>query len=211
VTLTAGPHAIAVILSNGMYNVRGDARYSKFSNTGTFGPRTLWLSVDVTQPDGRVVTGAVVSDSQWLCDASGGPLTFTHTYGGEDWDAALEESGWQQARAQLQHVNRKSVTIVNVRWDQPLFNASSAWQPAQTWPGPGCALVPSDTLGSPLVVREHLDTVRVFPPKGGGGDVYDFGRNFMGWPRLKVWGPRGSVVRMVCGEMRSAIGGVASA
>ncbi len=65
--------------------------------------------------------------------------------------------------------------------------------------------MPSDTLGSPLVVREQLETVRVFAPKGGGGDVYDFGRNFMGWPRVKVSGARGSVVRMVCGELRAAM------
>ena len=78
ITLAAGDHALAVILANGMYNVRGDGRYTKFSNSGVFGPRTLWLSIDLTHPDGRYIPSAVVSDSQWLCDASGGPLTFTH-------------------------------------------------------------------------------------------------------------------------------------
>ena len=58
----------------------------------------------------------------------------------------------------------------------------------------------SETLGSPLVVRERVDAKLVVAPRGGGGDVYDFGRNFMGWPRVKVTGARGSVVRMVCGE-----------
>jgi alpha-L-rhamnosidase len=164
-----------------MYNVRGDGRYTKFSNSGEFGPRTLWLSIDITLPDGEYTPAAVVSDTQWLSDASGGPLTFSHAYGGEDWDAALEESGWDQAH----------------------FNASAAWLPVQTWPGPGCALVNSESLGSPLAVRELLEPVRVFAPKKGGGEVYDFGRNFMGWPRVKVTGARGSVVRMVCGEWRA--------
>lgn len=177
-SLSAGTHAVAVLLSNGMYNVRGDGRYTKFSNSGVFGPRTLWLSIDITLPGGQFIPAAVVSDSQWMCDPSGGPLTFTHVYGGEDWDATLEENGW----------------------DRPYFNATAKWQPVQAWHGPGCTLVPSQSLGSPLVVREQLDAVRIFAPKGGGGNVYDFGRNFMGWPRLRVSGPIGSVVRMVCGE-----------
>jgi alpha-L-rhamnosidase len=184
ISLTAGLHAIAVILSNGMYNVRGDGRYTKFSNSGVFGPRTLWLSIDITLPDGQSIPAAVVSDTQWLCDPSGGPLTFSHAYGGEDWDAALEESGW----------------------DQVHFNASAAWQPVQAWLGPGCDLVSSDVLGSPLHVRETLEPVHIFTPKGGGGDVYDFGRNFMGWPRMKVSGARGSVVRLVCGGWRAQHG-----
>jgi hypothetical protein len=78
ITLAAGHHALAVILANGMYNVRGDGRYTKFSNSGAFGPRTLWLSVDLALPDGRFAPAAIVSDAQWLCDASGGPLTFSH-------------------------------------------------------------------------------------------------------------------------------------
>ena len=119
-----------------------------------------------------------MSDSQWLSDPSGGPLTFSHTYGGEDWDAALEEIGW----------------------DQIHFVPSSVSVAVETWQGPGCALVASESLGRPLVVRERFDAVLVFAPKGGGGDVYDFGRNFMGWPRVKVTGPRGNVVRMVCGK-----------
>lgn len=163
-----------------MYNVRGDGRYTKFSNSGEFGPRTLWLSIDITLPGGEYTPAAIVSDTQWLSDASGGPLTFSHAYGGEDWDAALEESGWDQAH----------------------FNASAAWLPVQTWLGPGCTLTNSESLGSPLAVRERLEPVRVFAPKKGGGEVYDFGRNFMGWPRVKVTGARGSVVRMVCGERR---------
>ena len=62
----------------------------------------------------------------------------------------------------------------------------------------------SESLGSPLVVREIVQVVRVFAPKGGGGDVYDFGRNFMGWARVRLAGAAGTIVRMVCGELRAA-------
>ncbi len=38
----------------------------------------------------------------------------------------------------------------------------------------------SETLGSPLVVRERVDAKLIFAPKGGGGDVY-FCMHFISW------------------------------
>lgn len=85
--LATGPHAIGVLLGNGMYNVTGN-RYRKFLIS--FGPPTLFFRLDITYADGT--SGHVVSDSSWQYAES--PITFNCIFGGEDYNATLAQPGW---------------------------------------------------------------------------------------------------------------------
>jgi hypothetical protein len=79
--LRSGENEIRVMLGNGMYNVVGTAgRYKKFK--GSFGQPKLIAAADIG--DGRVVT-----NRSW--QTTPGPITFSCIYGGEDYDARLED------------------------------------------------------------------------------------------------------------------------
>ena len=76
---------VSVLLGNGFYNEQG-GRYHKMKIS--FGPPTLLLRLHIEYQNGR--TEDLVSDGSWQYRLS--PLTFNSIYGGEDYDARLEES-----------------------------------------------------------------------------------------------------------------------
>src|SRR5690606_23588480 len=80
---------IGVLLGNGFYNVSQE-RYVKA--TGVFGTPRMIALIKITYVDGTVEY--VTSDNSWKTDIS--PITFNNTYGGEDYDARLEEFGWNK-------------------------------------------------------------------------------------------------------------------
>ncbi len=91
--LKVGTDAIEVMLGNGMYNVNAtNGRYTKF--TGSMGPPKLIGQLQLTYKDGSVET--LCTDGSW--QVAGGPITFSSVYGGEDYDARLENNAdWQSA------------------------------------------------------------------------------------------------------------------
>lgn len=84
--LVSGENAIGVLLGNGMYNVSGD-RYAKFLIS--FGPPTLFFHLKITYADGE--EQLISSDDSWKWSES--PITFNCVFGGEDYDATLEQDG----------------------------------------------------------------------------------------------------------------------
>ncbi len=133
------PAALAVMLGNGMYNVRG-GRYVKF--TGSFGPPQFILQMNVQFEDGTSTN--VCSDASWK--TAPGPITFSCIFGGEDYDARRELPGW----------------------DRPGFDDSS-WQSAVKTAGPGGQLsaqsappVKVMTSFSPVKVTEPKPGVFVY-------------------------------------------------
>ena len=87
--LKLGRNAIGVMLGNGMYNVT-PGRFSKFH--GSFGSPQLIAQLLIEYPDGT--TQRICSDETWKF--ASGPITFSCIYGGEDYDAQLEQPGWDQ-------------------------------------------------------------------------------------------------------------------
>jgi hypothetical protein len=168
--LTSGQNALAVLLGNGMYNALGvKGRYSKFSSS--FGQPKLIAEMHLTFEDGTTQT--IVTDQSWR--TASGPITFSNTYGGEDYDGRLERPGW----------------------DQPDFDDAS-WAPVQVVTSPGGALVPDQM--PPIRVVAHYNPIGITHPRTGL-TVYDLGQNFAGWPQVTVTGPAGATVRILCGEL----------
>ena len=92
--LRPGANVLGVRLGNGMYNVEGvKGRYTKF--IGSFGQPKLIAQLRLLFEDGS--EAFVATDAAWT--ARPGPITFSSTYGGEDFDARLEPKGWTEPGA----------------------------------------------------------------------------------------------------------------
>lgn len=161
-------NAVGVMLGNGFYNCSENSRYRKLMRT--YGPPTLFFRMEVEYADGATLT--VVSDNSWRYAPS--PITFNSIYGGEDYNANLEQPGW----------------------DTPEFD-DSRWLPAVVQENPSGKLRPQAAPGVKVmqqhgirrIVRQKNDTL-----------VLDMGQNLAGYPTIKVQGKKGQVVRIYPAE-----------
>ena len=175
--LRGGDNALGVLLGNGMYRVlETPGRYTKF--TGSYGPPKCIVQLHIEFAGGKTLE--LTSDSTWK--TTPGPITFSSTYGGEDFDSRREPQGW----------------------DGPNFN-DGQWQAAMAVDGPGGTMRPE--LAPPLrVIHTYLPHQPTRPKPGVL--VYDLGQNFAGWPEIAVTGPAGAVVKLMPGELLSKDGTV---
>jgi hypothetical protein len=165
-----GSNALGILVGNGMYNVEGQrGRYTKF--TASFGQPKIILELHLRYRDGS--EGIVLSDGSWSTHP--GPIVYSSTYGGEDFDARLEPKGWAL----------------------PGF-AGTGWSPVSVVQGPGGEL--RSQQPPYLRIMHRYDPVSVTEPRPGVL-VYDLGQNMSGWPEIRVSGDAGEKVRLVAGEL----------
>ena len=175
--LHRGDNALGVLLGNGMYRVlKTPGRYTKF--TGTYGLPKCAVLLHVELEGGESLD--ISSDSTWRTIA--GPIVFSSTYGGEDYDARRERQGW----------------------DGPGFD-DSQWNWAMPVEGPGGAVVPE--VPPPLRIMHIYSPTKVSNPKPGV-TIYDLGQNFAGWPEISVAGSSGAKVKLIAGELLNGDGTV---
>jgi len=168
--LKQGNNAFGILLGNGMYNVEGTkGRYTKF--IGSYGQPKVILQLQLDFADGTSAT--ILSDNSWK--TAPGPITYSSTYGGEDYDARREQADW----------------------DTPGFD-DSTWAQALEVGGPGGQLV-SQML--PSITVQKVYTPRQATEPTPGSIVYDLGQNISGWPEIRVHGPRGSIITLIAGEL----------
>lgn len=170
--LRSGANAVALSLGNGMLHVvRPPGRFAKF--LGSFGLHRAILHLRLEYADGSVEF--VGTDEQWRTHA--GPITFSSIYGGEDFDARMVQSGW----------------------NQPGFTGQG-WQPAVAYAGQSGTLRGQTRAPEPIAPIETRPAVatRELAP---GVVLYDFGQNASFMPRVRVSGPAGSVVKLTAGEV----------
>ena len=86
--LVQGNNALGVMLGNGFYYIPRDKRYRKM--TGAYGYPKMICRLVIEYKDGSVSN--LVSDESWK--TAPGPITFSSIYGGEDYNANLEQPGW---------------------------------------------------------------------------------------------------------------------
>jgi alpha-L-rhamnosidase len=177
-SLRPGSNALGVMLGNGMYNVqKTTGRYIKFA--GSFGVPKLIAELHVKYADG---TGEVIaSDAAWK--VARGPVIFSSTYGGEDYDARRVEAGW----------------------DAPGFDAA-AWATAGLADSPGGKMVAA-IAPDVRVIKKWDGSKPVMLPSGAM--VYDLTQNFAGLPHVRVQGPAGTVLKLTAGELKNADGSAA--
>jgi len=157
-------NALGILLGNGFYNQQG-GRYVKMQVS--FGPPTLFFKMNITYKDGT--TEEIVSDNSWKYSLS--PLVFNDMYGGEDYDARLEQPGW----------------------DKHGFD-DSQWRSVVVQETPKGKLTAQTT--HPVRIMETYSAASV--KRVGDAYVYDMGQNLSGFPRIKVKGKEGDKIKLIC-------------
>ncbi len=172
-----GVNAVGVMLGNGMYNVIAvPGRYTKLKHT--VGLPAVIGQIHLLYADGSEQW--VGTNSSWK--TTPGPIVLSQIYGGEDYDARREQSGW----------------------DQPGFS-DVKWTDATEENGPGGALIGASRGNLPIRQMAVFKPVSITQPTPGVW-VYDMGQNCAIVPKITVEGPTGSGVRITPAEELAATG-----
>jgi len=166
--LVTGSNTIGTIVGNGFYNINRE-RYRKL--VIAYGAPKMILKLEVQFDDGS--KEIIVSDDTWKTAAS--PITFSSIYGGEDYDARLEQDGW----------------------DEPGFN-DTGWKRALTVKEPDGKLRPESDY--PVKVAEVIESKKIFS-RSDSIVTFDFGQNASGIIKIRVKGTKGQEVRFTPGEL----------
>ncbi|MDB5146402.1 MAG: Bacterial alpha-L-rhamnosidase [Mucilaginibacter sp.] len=166
--LIAGKNTIGVMLGNGFYYIPRDRRYRKL--TGAFGYPKMICRLMLEYDNGRVDN--VVSDDSWKTAPS--PVTFSSIYGGEDYNANLEQQGWDTNNFDDSKwrsvIKVEGVPQLNVQMAEPL-KIMQAFEPQS---------------------KKQL---------ANGTWIYDLGQNFSGIPQIMVRGKKGDTVKIIPAEL----------
>ncbi len=163
-----GANAIGVILGNGMYNVLAN-RYSKFF--ASFGPPTLFFRLKIDFEDGS--STSISSDETWHYSHS--PITYNSLFGGEDYDANLEQIGW----------------------DTSTFTPNANWKPVVLQEAPKGILKPQKAAAN--TIQKTFEVQELSQPNDSTF-VFNMGQNLSGFPALKVTGKKGQKLTLWVGE-----------
>lgn len=166
--LQGGNNAIGVTVGNGFYYISQE-RYVKIVDA--FGFPKMICRLQVTYEDGS--TEDIVSDESWKTSPS--PITFNSIYGGEDYDARLEQPNWTF----------------------PYFD-DSQWKAAIVVKAPAGKLLPE--TDHPVKLMDHKGVQKILEP-APGVYVYDMGQNLSGIVSIKVKGKKGQVIKLTPAEL----------
>jgi alpha-L-rhamnosidase len=147
------------------------------NNWAVYGKRLgLFVQLKLTYTDGS--EELVVSDESWKCN-NDGALRMSDIYDGEIFDANKKLTGW----------------------DIPGYN-DSKWEKVIIGNHP-FNLIASE--GSQVKKIQEIKPIKIFrTPKGSL--VADMGQNMVGWVRLKVSGPKGTVIKVRHAEVLDKFG-----
>ena len=171
--LKAGENCLGVELGNGWYNPLPLRLFGSFNLRDhlSIGRPRFIAQLRLDYQDGSSET--VATDEKWRVGS--GPVRRNDIYLGEWFDAQQEKEGW----------------------DQPGFDDAD-------WSAPRVATEKIGPLVAqplpPVRVTEEWSAVKVTEPRPGVL-IYDCGKNFAGWVRLKHALPRGTTVHLRYGEL----------
>ena len=182
--LRKGENVWGVLLGNSFWRV-GSAndtmRYVKTDAMPDYSggrPFLLWLEARIRTENGQELL--ITSNGNWKW--SNGPLTFSHIYAGEDFDARQ----------------------VPVGWDKPGFD-DRAWKAVSVVPAPPAAV--EAYTGPPMKAFEVFAPVKIMNPKPGEY-TYVFPQNCSALLRFTVEGSAGKTIRFKPCEYMDSTGQV---
>ena len=180
--LKPGENVFGAMLGNSFWNVDKPVdRYSKGDVYPRFDPTQQFLfafECDITFRDGH--HQVIKSDTTWKTHAS--PVTFSHIYGGEDYDARLAMLGW----------------------DKPGFN-DTGWVSSVVGSAPPAKLVKQFWTG--IRVKQTFSPVKVIK-RAEDRWSFDFGQNCSGMVQIEVTGKAGETITMKPSEVMTKDGDV---
>jgi alpha-L-rhamnosidase len=174
--------------------VSGKNVMSALLGDGWYGSGLTWVGMHFFPPPDRFVAqleldyadgshDTVVTDESWKSAASA--IVRSDIYGGEVYDARLEQAGWKKTG----------------------FD-DSKWKSAVVSDAPAIKL--TSQITEPARVITHLDPQGV-TPVANGAYIVDMGQNLVGWVTLKVKGPKGTRVRLRFAEILNPDGTIYTA
>jgi alpha-L-rhamnosidase len=163
--LVKGNNAIGVMLGNGFYYIPSE-RYRKM--TGAFGYPKMICRLLIEYTDGT--SDNIISNDTWKTARS--PIFFSSIFGGEDYNANLEQQGWNTTS--FNDTSWKKAVIVN---GHPLQSQTA----------------------EPLKVMQTFLPKSV--KKINAASVYDMGQNMSGIPQITITGHQGDTVKIIPGEL----------
>ena len=174
--------------------VNGNNVISALLGDGWYGSGLTWVGMHFFPPPDRFLAqleldyadgshDTVVTDESWK--ASSSPILRSDIYGGEFYDARLEQSGWEKEGLD-----------------------DSKWKSAVVADAPAIAV--SSQITAPTRVIATLDP-RSVTPIANGAYIFDMGQNMVGWVTLKVNGKPGTKVRLRFAEILNPDGTIYTA
>ncbi len=170
-----GGNAIGVFVGNGFYNVNRE-RYRKL--VIAYGYPKLIFNIQIKLKNGTIKN--IVSDDN--CKVTPSPIAFSSIYGGEDYDATMEQENWS------------TYGFDDTKWQKPIVINDSLEK-----------LVIEEDY--PLKVMDEFLPVKISKSKTGR-TMYDFGQNASGIISLKVKGNRGTQVKIRPDELINEDGNI---
>lgn len=174
--LKQGKNAFGIMLGNGFYTIPNE-RYWKILQSYGFPTCKMQILIEYTDGtsrdnrEGGIET--IVSDENWKTTKS--PITFSSIYGGEDYDATLEQKDW------------KLPNFDDSKWQTPLILKENM------------PVLVSQTQ-EPLGYFEEFLPKKISSPKAGAW-VYDLAQNFSGIFTIETTGKRGATVKISPAEL----------
>jgi alpha-L-rhamnosidase len=160
----AGANVLGFTVSEGWFRGRIGFEGGKRDVYGSeIGPIA---QLELEHNDGTITT--IITDNTWR--ANTGPITWAGLYGGERYDARLQD----------------------VKWSLSGYD-DSQWHPVTVLPS--CAAILEAPLGPPVRRIETLHPISV-TQSPTGKTLVDFGQNFSGWLRINVTGPTGTTITL---------------
>ncbi|MEO6733725.1 MAG: family 78 glycoside hydrolase catalytic domain [Ferruginibacter sp.] len=172
--IVRGNNAIGVLLGNG-FHLTPRTRYRKLTNA--FGYPKMICRLLIEYHNGTVKN--VVSEQSWKAAPS--PITYSSIFGGENFDARIDQEGWNTAS----------------------FN-DQRWRAAIEVDG---AKNLRSQVSEPIRFFETFSPQKITRIKDSTF-VYDLGQNASGIPSITVQGKRGDTVKIIPGELINADGSV---
>lgn len=174
--LEKGENVIGVMLGQGWFDYQTQSLVGRHGlgesapHIRNYGIMRLKSQLTIKYEDGS--SEDIVSDPSWKTDNS--PYTLTHVFGSEDYDARLEQPGW----------NKKS------------FN-DRLWSAIQLIEAPKGKLVAQRV---PPVVNQGVFPFRNKYSPDSDIVVFDVGHNINGQYEITVSGPKGASIQIIPGE-----------
>jgi hypothetical protein len=145
--------------------------------TGAYGHPKMIMRTVIEFTDGVVEN--IISDQGWQTFSS--PIIFSSIFGGEDYDANLEQEGWNEPGFIKDGKDWFDVIVTN---------------------GPEKL---ESQMQQPVKIMERF-TVKNKTQLSSAISVYDLGQNFSGIPAITVSGTKGDTVKIFCAELLNADG-----
>lgn len=187
--LQKGENVIGVLLGNGFFNTQG-GRYSKLRVS--FGAPTLFFKTIIRYTDHT--TQEIVSDNSWKYDFS--PITFNDIYGGEDYDARLEQKAWNKPG--FDDAGWKTVVVQQAPKGKP--------EPQQDFPVKIMEKISHKSVKH--LTKAECDSATVYTKRkvDYSAMVFDMHQNLAGFPEITVNGRKGDVITIIVSESVTTTG-----